>query len=43
MDGEMKTLLLVLVILYCVLPDPVPGPIDDVIIALCALAAGRRS
>ena len=43
MDGGMKTLLLVLVILYCVMPDPVPGPLDDAIIVLCAVAAGRRS
>ena len=43
MDGGMKTLLLILVILYCVMPDPVPGPLDDAIIVLCAVAAGRRA
>jgi len=42
MDDGMKTLILVLVILYFVLPDPVPGPIDDVIVILCGAAARRR-
>ena len=41
MDSGMKTLILILVILYCAMPDPVPGPLDDVIVILCGAAARR--
>ncbi|MGI6117097.1 MAG: hypothetical protein ACOYBC_01780 [Bilifractor sp.] len=35
-------MLVVLVILYIVLPDVVPGPVDDIIVALLGVAANRR-
>ena len=41
MDDSMKTIVLILVILYCVMPDPVPGPIDDIIIIMFGIAANE--
>ena len=43
MDGVMKGMLIVLVILYVVSPiDACPGPIDDIIVILLGLAAQKR-
>ena len=42
MNGVVKGALLVLVILYIVSPvDAVPGPIDDLVVALLGLAATK--
>lgn len=46
MDGVMKGMILVLMILYIVSPiDACPGPIDDIIVLLIGLAAvkGRNA
>ena len=37
MKESMKFLVLVFVLFYFVAPDPVPGPIDDAIIAIIGL------
>lgn len=43
MNDFMKTLILVVVLLYIVSPiDAVPGPIDDVIVALLGIAARKH-
>ena len=43
MDGVMKGMLIVLVILYFISPlDAAPGPIDDVIVILLGIAAQKR-
>ncbi len=43
MDGVMKGMLIVLVILYFISPlDAAPGPIDDVIVILLGMAAQKR-
>lgn len=43
MDGVMKGMLIILVILYVVSPiDLMPGPVDDVIMILLGLAAQKR-
>ena len=44
MDSNlMKTLVLVVVILYIVSPiDACPGPIDDIIVAILGIAARKR-
>lgn len=42
-NGFMKTLVVILVVLYIVSPiDACPGIIDDIIIALVAVAASKR-
>lgn len=44
MNGIMKGMLTVLVILYVVSPlDLCPGPIDDIIVVLLAFAANKGS
>ncbi len=44
MTDSMKSLLLILMILYVLSPvDLCPGPIDDAIIVLMTLASGRDS
>ena len=42
MKESMKFFILILVALYFVSPDPVPGPIDDAIIAIMGLALRKR-
>ena len=42
MDDSMKTIILILVTLYCVMPDLLPGPIDDIIIIMLGFVARRR-
>lgn len=43
MDGVMKGMLIVLVILYVVSPvDFAPGPIDDILVVLLGIAAQKR-
>lgn len=43
MDGVMKGMLIVLVILYVVSPiDFYPGPVDDILVILFGLAAQKR-
>ena len=43
MDGVMKGMLIVLVILYVVSPiDFYPGPVDDILVALLGLAAQKK-
>ena len=43
MNDFMKTLILVVVLLYIVSPiDAAPGPIDDVLVALFGMAAQKR-
>lgn len=42
MDGVMKGMIVVLMILYIVSPiDACPGPIDDIIVLLIGLAATK--
>ena len=42
MNGVVKGMILVLMILYIVSPiDVCPGPIDDIIVTLIYLAAGK--
>ena len=41
MSGVMKGMLLVLLIVYIISPlDLCPGPVDDIILALCAAGTG---
>ena len=40
MDGR-KLLVLLFIIGYIISPDLLPGPIDDIIVAMCALVASR--
>ena len=43
MDGVMKGMLIILVILYVISPlDVMPGPVDDIIVMLLGLAAQKR-
>lgn len=43
MDGVMKGMLIVLVILYVISPvDFVPGPVDDILVVLLGIAAQKR-
>jgi len=43
MNGFMKGMLVVLIMLYVISPiDLVPGPIDDIIAILLGFAANRR-
>lgn len=42
MKESMKFLILILVLLYFVSPDPVPGPIDDAIVLIMGLAVRNR-
>lgn len=43
MDGILKGMLIVLVIIYVITPvDFVPGPIDDILVVLLGLAAQKR-
>ena len=43
MNNSMKTLILVVVLVYVISPiDAVPGPIDDVIVALLGMAARKH-
>ena len=43
MEGVMKGMLIVLVILYIVSPvDFCPGPIDDILVILLAIAAQKK-
>ncbi len=44
MEGVMRGMLLVLVILYIVSPvDLCPGPIDDILVLLLGIAAQKRA
>ena len=36
-----KLLVLLFIIFYWISPDLLPGPIDDIIVAMCALVANR--
>ena len=43
MDGVVKGMLLLLIILYVVSPiDAMPGPIDDIIVIFAGLAARKN-
>ena len=43
MNGVMKGMLIMLVIIYVISPvDFVPGPVDDIIVVLLGLAAQKR-
>lgn len=43
MNNSMKTLILLVVLVYVISPiDAVPGPIDDVIVALLGMAARKH-
>lgn len=43
MDGVMKGMLMVLVILYVISPlDACPGPIDDILVIMLAMAAQKK-
>ena len=43
MDGVMKGMLIVLVILYVISPvDFVPGPVDDILVVLLGITAQKR-
>lgn len=44
MSGIMKSMLLILMVLYIVSPiDACPGPIDDIIVLLIGIAATKGS
>ena len=44
MNGVLKGMLLVLLIIYFVSPvDLCPGPVDDIILLLCAVGGGALS
>lgn len=44
MNGVLKGMLLVLLIIYIVSPvDLCPGPVDDIILLLCAVGGGAIS
>lgn len=44
MEGVMRGMLIVLVILYIVSPiDLCPGPIDDILVLLLGIAAQKRA
>ena len=44
MDGVMKGMLLVLMILYLISPlDACPGPIDDILVLMIGMAAQRKN
>ena len=44
MNGVLKGMLLVLLIIYVVSPlDLCPGPVDDIIMLLCAVGGGAIS
>lgn len=41
MNGVLKGMLLILLVIYVVSPvDLCPGPVDDIILSLCALGGG---
>lgn len=43
MNNRLKTLILVVVLVYVISPiDTVPGPIDDIIVALLGMAARKH-
>lgn len=43
MDGVLKGMLIVLVILYVISPaDLAPGPVDDILVVLLGIAAQKR-
>ncbi len=41
MNNSGKLLVLLFLILWIIAPDPIPGPIDDVIMAVIAVAESR--
>lgn len=44
MNGIIKGMLIILVILYVISPlDAVPGPVDDIIVALLGIALQRKT
>lgn len=44
MSGVLKGMLLILLIIYIVSPvDLCPGPVDDIILLLCAISGGALS
>lgn len=42
MNRMMKTLMVILIIAYAVAPDPIPGPVDDVTLAVLGYILNRR-
>ena len=42
MEYVMKGMVLLAVIGYMIAPDLIPGPIDDIIVMLCGLAAQKK-
>lgn len=42
MENFAKGMLMVLIILYVISPDPLPGPIDDIIVIIAGLATRKR-
>lgn len=44
MNGVLKGMLLILLIIYIISPiDLCPGPVDDIILLLCAVGGGALS
>lgn len=44
MNGVLKGMLLILLIIYIISPiDLCPGPVDDIILLLCAVGGGTLS
>ena len=42
MNGFVKGLVFMAVLIYFVLPDPVPGPIDDIILLMMTTMANAK-
>lgn len=41
-DRNLSLLVLILVILYAVSPDPCPGPVDDLIVLIMGFVARKK-
>lgn len=42
MSRMMKTLMILLIVVYAFAPDPIPGPIDDLALAALGYTLNRR-
>ena len=42
MSGGMKALLLIGLVLYVIFPDPIPGPVDDLILCIVYAIMSHR-
>ncbi|MBN2797294.1 MAG: hypothetical protein JXR88_17920 [Clostridia bacterium] len=42
MNKSIRLLMLVLVTLWVILPDPIPGPIDDILLIMMTYASSKK-